>query len=108
MATDNRILALLKVSFFISAFFVGPVFAEGQIVVGSGETYNLEEDQYEGYDNASLNGGVVSVSGTLNVASNVSFKNNKGDKACNFAEITPHECRKNKQHHAVIAGKAIS
>ncbi len=79
MATDNRILALLKVSFFISAFFVGPVFAEGQIVVGSGETYNLEEDQYEGYDNASLNGGVVSVSGTLNVASNVSFKNNKGD-----------------------------
>lgn len=79
MATDNRILALLKVSFFISAFFVGPVFAEGQIVVGSGETYNLEEGQYEGYDNASLNGGVVSVSGTLNVASNVSFKNNKGD-----------------------------
>lgn len=79
MATDNRILALLKVSFFISAFFVGPVFAEGQIVVGSGETYNLEEDQYEGYDNSSLNGGVVSVSGTLNVASNVSFKNNKGD-----------------------------
>ena len=35
-------------------------------------------------------------------------KNNKGDKASNFAEITPHECRKNKQHHTVIAGKAIS
>ena len=26
----------------------------------------------------------------------------------NANTTTPHECRKNKQHHAVIAGKAIS
>lgn len=79
MATYNRLVPLLKVSFFISALIVAPAFAEGQIVVGNGETYNLEEDQYEGYDNASLNGGVISVGGTLSVTNNVSFKNNKGD-----------------------------
>ena len=38
----------------------------------------------------------------------ITLGNAKTTKACNFAEITPHECRKNKQHHAVIAGKAIS
>lgn len=79
MTTYNRLVPLLKVSFFISALIVAPAFAEGQIVVGNGETYNLEEDQYEGYDNASLNGGVISVGGTLSVTNNVSFKNNKGD-----------------------------
>ena len=37
-------------------------------------------------------------------------KNHKNNKAISqqLAEITPHECRKNKQHHTVIAGKAIS
>lgn len=44
----------------------------------------------------------------ITLGNDKNHKNNKGDKTCNFAEITPHECRKNKQHHAVIAGKAIS
>lgn len=35
------------------------------------------------------------------------YKNNKGDKVCNFVEIMLYECWKNKQYYVVIVGKVI-
>ena len=78
MCSVKRFVNMFNYLGVLSIFLAFPAFAAEQIVVADGETYNMTEDSYENYQNESLNGGVVTVSGTLNVTDTTTFTNNEG------------------------------
>ena len=70
---------LLKNVVFCLLFLPFSTFASEQIIVKAGENYNITDGDYTEYQDESLNGAVVSVSGTLNVTGPAAFKNNIGN-----------------------------